>query len=162
MPLINCERNLFLTLSEDCVISSATEKTKFATADTNIYVPIITLLTQCNVKLVQQLKSGFKRRINCNKYQSKVTIQEPRSYLDYVTDQSFQGVNICFVLLFENTADRILRMKYYLSTVEIKDYNVRTEGQNFFDQPVKNNLRTYDNIPKITTGQRDNYTTSCY
>ena len=41
----------------------------------------------------------------------------------------------------------------------IKDYNIITDGQNFFDQPVKNNLRTFDNIPKITTGQGDNYTT---
>ena len=41
----------------------------------------------------------------------------------------------------------------------IKDYNIITDGQNFFDQPVKNDLRTFDNIPKITTGQGDNYTT---
>ena len=46
-------------------------------------------------------------------------------------------------------------------TVEIKDYNVMIHGQNFFDQPVKNNLRTYDSIRRIPTGQEDDYTTGC-
>ena len=43
--------------------------------------------------------------------------------------------------------------------VEIKDYNATIDGQSFFDQPVKNNLRTYDSIQKIATGQGDDYTT---
>ena len=46
-------------------------------------------------------------------------------------------------------------------TVEIKDYNVMINGKNFFDQPVENNLRTYDNIRKNATGQGDDYTTGC-
>ena len=53
-----------------------------------------------------------------------------------------------------------MQTKYYLPTVEVKDYNVMIDGQNFLDQPVKNNLRTYDKIRKIATGQRDDYTTS--
>ena len=51
--------------------------------------------------------------------------------------------------------------QYFLPTVEIKDYNVRIDGKNFFDQPVKNNQRTYDNIRKIVTGQGDDYATVC-
>ena len=51
--------------------------------------------------------------------------------------------------------------KYLLSTVEIKEYNFRINGQNLFNQPVKNYLRTFDNIWKITTGQGDDCTTSC-
>ena len=51
--------------------------------------------------------------------------------------------------------------KYYLPTVERRDCNVMIDGQNFFNQPVKNNLRTYDNIRKIATGVKDNYTNSC-
>ena len=43
----------------------------------------------------------------------------------------------------------------------MKNYNVMTDGQNFFDQPVKSNLRAYDNIRKIVTGQGDDYTTGC-
>ena len=58
------------------------------------------------------------------------------------------------------TIDRTVHTKYYLSTVQINDYNVIIDGENFFDQPVKKNLRTYNNIPKIATGQGNDYTTS--
>ena len=126
-----------------------------------LYVPVVTLSTQDNAKLLQQLKSGFKRTINRKKYQSKVTIQAPNPYLSYLIDPSFQGVNRLFVLSFENNADRTADTKYYLLTVEVNDYNVMVDGQNFFDQSVKNNLETYDNIRKIATDQGDDYTTSC-
>ena len=49
--------------------------------------------------------------------------------------------------------------QYHLPTVQIKDYNVIIDGRNFFDQPIKNDLKTYDNIKKIVTGQGDDYTT---
>ena len=52
-----------------------TKPTTFAITDTKLYVPVITLSTQDKAKLLQQLKSGFKRTINWNKYQSKLTIQ---------------------------------------------------------------------------------------
>ena len=76
-------------------------------------------------------------------------------------DPSFQAVNRLFVLSFENENDRTVHTKYYLPTVEIKDYNVTINGIIFFDQPVKSNLKTYDNIRKNATGQRDDYTTGC-
>ena len=66
MPLINCENKLILTWSENCVISSATGATKFALTYTDLYVRVAILSTQDNIKL-------FKRIINWNKYQSKVT-----------------------------------------------------------------------------------------
>ena len=99
------------------------------------------------------MKSGFKRAINWNKCKSKVTVQATNQHLDYLIDPSFQGVNRLFVLSFENTTGRTVHTKYYLPTVEMKDYNVMIDGQNFFDQPVKNYLRTFDNIWKIATGQ---------
>ena len=68
MPLINGEINLILTWFEDCVISSSPEATKFKITDTKLYVPFVTLSTQDNAKLLQKLKSGFKRTINWNKY----------------------------------------------------------------------------------------------
>ena len=72
MPLSNCEINLILTWFEDCVISSEKHgETKFKITDTKLYVPVVTLSTQDNTKLLQ-LKSGFKRAINWNKYQTKV------------------------------------------------------------------------------------------
>ena len=66
MSLINCKINLILTWSTDCVISPAAGKTKFAKTDTKLYVPIVTLSTQDNSELLQQLKSGFKRTIKWN------------------------------------------------------------------------------------------------
>ena len=91
MPLINCEINLILTWSGNFGISNsaANQATTFATNDSKCYVPIVTLLTQDNVKLLQQLKSGFKRTINWNKYQSKLAIQRQNRYSDYLIDPGF-------------------------------------------------------------------------
>ena len=61
---------------------------------------------------MQQLKSGFKRAINWNKYQSKVAMQAPIPYLDYLIDPSFQEVNRLFVLSFQNDTDRTVHTKY--------------------------------------------------
>ena len=72
MPLINCEVNLILTWSKDCVITNSTGEGKFAITETKLYVPVVTLSTKDNAKLLQQLKSGFKRTINWNKYQSSI------------------------------------------------------------------------------------------
>ena len=67
MPLINCEINLILTWSDKCVLSNDTKATTFAITDTKLYVAVVTLSTQDNAKLLEQLKSGFKRTINWNK-----------------------------------------------------------------------------------------------
>ena len=92
MPLINCEFNLLLTWSKDCVITNSTCKGKFQITETNIYVPVVTLLTQDNVKLLQKLKSGFKRTIKWNKYGSSVKTFAQNRYLNYLINPSFQGV----------------------------------------------------------------------
>ena len=132
MPLINCEVNLILTWSKDCVISSATGETKFKITETKLYVPVVTLSTQDNAKLLQQLKSGFKRTINWNKYQSSIKTYAQSRYLNHLVDPSFQGVNRLFVLSFENKADRTSHSEHYLSKVETKNYNVTTDGKNVF------------------------------
>ena len=70
MPLINCETNLILTWSANCIIVStnvANQNATFAITDTKLYVLFVTLPTQDNAKLLQQLKSGFQRVINWNK-----------------------------------------------------------------------------------------------
>ena len=130
MPLINCEFNLILTWSADCVISFVTGETKFAITNTKLYVPAVTLSIQDNVKMLQQLKSGFRRTINWKKYQSKVVIKIKEPYLGYEVDQSFQGINILFVVSFENNDDRKARTRYFLSKAETKDYNIIINGQN--------------------------------
>ena len=164
MPLINCEFNLILTWSSKCVIIATVnqnQNAKFAITDTKLYVPVVTLSTQENTKFLQQLKSGFKRVINWNKYLSKPELLAQNPNLNHLVEPSFQGVNRFFVLAFENDDDRTSDEQYYLPTVDIKDYNIVINGENFFDQPIKNNKITYDNIRKIATGQGDDYTTGC-
>ena len=161
MPLINSEANLILTWSSTCVMTNSTGAGIFAITDTRLYVPVVTLSTQENTKLRQQLKSGFKRVINWNKYLSKPELLAQNPNLNHLVEPSFQGVNRFFVLGFENNTQRTSRSGYYLSNVEIKNYNILINGENFFDQPIKNNKITYENIIKIATGQGDDYTTGC-
>ena len=120
MPLVNCEINLILTWSEDWVIFSENGEKKLKIIDTKLYVPVVTLSTQNNVKLLEQLKSGLKRTINLNKYQTKVSGKGQNQYLDFLIDPSFQGVNSLFVLSFENEGDRKFYIGYYLPEVEKK------------------------------------------
>ena len=159
MPLINCEVNLILTWSKDCAITNFTGEGTFAITETKLYVPVVTLSTKDNEKLLQQLKSGFKKTISWNKYESSIKTFAQNRYLNYLINPSFQGVNRLFVLSFENEDDRISHSTYYLPKVEIKDYNVMIHGRKFFDQPINDMNKTYENIRKIATGKGDDYTT---
>ena len=71
MPLINCKISLNLTWSSNCVITNSTVERKFAITDTKLYVPVLTLSPKDNAKLLEQLKSSFKRSNNLNKYLTK-------------------------------------------------------------------------------------------
>ena len=164
MSLINCEVELILTWSAGCVIiytDVADQVPTFTITETNLYVPVVTLSTQDNAKLLPQLKNGFKRTISWNKYLAKPELLVQNANLNHLIEPSFQGVNRLFVLAFENDAQRTSNKRYYIPNVEIKDYNVMIDGKNFFDQPVKNDKVTYENIRKIATGQGDDYTTGC-
>ena len=164
MSLINCEVNLVSTWSSTCVLISTNidgQNAKFAITDTKLYVPVVTLSAQENTNFLQHLKSGFKRVISWNKYLSKPELLAQNPNLNRLVEPSFQGVNRLFVLAFENDDDRTSYDEYYLPTVEIKDYNIMNNGENLFDQPIKNNKVTYENIRKIATGQGDDYTTGC-
>ena len=122
---------------------------------------VVTLSTQDNAKLSQQLKWAFNRTINWNKYEPNISPKRQNQYLNFLIGPSFQVLNRLFVLSFENENDRTVHTKYYLPTVEIKDYNVMIDAKNFFDQSVKSSVKTYDNIRKPATGQGDDYTTGC-
>ena len=162
MPLINCEVNLISTWSSTCVlpaVGDANQAATFAITNTKLNVPVVTLSIQENTKFIQQLKSGFKRVINWNKYLSELLAQNPN--LNHLVEPNFQGENRLFVLAFENNDDRTSDDEHYLPTVEIKDYNIMINGENFFDQPIKNNKVTYENIRKIAAGQGDDYATGC-
>ena len=162
MPLINCEVKLILNWSENWVIISSNVANQVPTFTiTNLHVPVVILSTQNNEKFIPQLKSGFERKISWNKYLAKPELLARNANLNHLIEPSFQDVNRLFVLAFEDDAQRTSNKRYYIPNVEIKDYNVMIDGKNFFDQPVKNDKVTYENIRKITIGQGDDYTTGC-
>ena len=161
MPLINCEVSLMLTWSSTCVITNSAGEKKFEITDTKLYVPVVTLSTQDDAKLLQQLKSGFKRVVNWNKYLLKPELLAQNPNLNHLVEPSFQGVYRLFVLAFENEDQKTRTSDYYLPNVEIKNYNIMIKGENFFDQLIKDNKVTYENIRKIATGQRGDYPNGC-
>ena len=161
MPITNCEVELILTWSKNYVITNSTGKGKFAITKTKLYVLVVTLSTEVNAKLLQQLKSNFKSKINWKKYELSIKTFAQNRYLNYLINPSLQGVNRLFVLSFENENDRTSHSTYYLSKVEIKDCNVMIDGRNFFDQPINSMNKTYENIRKIATSKGDDYTTGC-
>ena len=95
-----------------------------------------------------------------NKYLSKPELLAQNPNLNHLVEPTFQVVNRLFVLAFENDAQRTSSKDYYLPNVEIKNYNVMINGENFFYQPIKDNKVTYENIRKIAT-DRDDCTTGC-
>ena len=131
MPLVNCEVNLILTWPSTCVITNSTGAGRFAITDTKRYVPVVILSTQDNVKLLQQLKSGFKTVVNWNKYLSKPGLLAQNPNLNHLVKPSFQGVNRLFILAFENDTQRTSHSGYCLPNVEIENYNVMINGENF-------------------------------
>ena len=100
IPLIHCEITLQLTCSKKSIPAAGTvanQVPKCGITDPKLYVPVVTLSTQDNKKLLKQLESGFKRTINWNKYNSKKTNQAQNRYLDFLIDPDFRGVNRLFV-----------------------------------------------------------------
>ena len=93
MPLINCEVNLILTWSSTCAITDSNGAGTFAITDTKLYIPVVILSTHENTNFLQQLKSGFKRVINWNKYLSKPESFRRNANLNYLVEPSFQGIN---------------------------------------------------------------------
>ena len=92
MPLIKFEISVMLTLSRNCFLvagAAANHNPTFTITDTKRYVSVVTLSTQDNVKLLKQSESGFKKIINWNKYQCKITKQKQNRYLDFLTDPNF-------------------------------------------------------------------------
>ena len=164
MPLIKCEIEFILEWSANCVIiytNIADQVPIFTITETNLYVPVVVLSTQDNAKLLPQLKSGSKRTITWNKYLATPELLRQYANLNHLIEPSFQGINRFFVLVFENDAQRISNKRYYIPNVEIKYYYVMIDRKIFFDQPVRNDKVTYENIRKIAIGQGGDYTTGC-
>ena len=172
IPLINCEVELILTWSKNCVLADMTVNADadpaivapsgaiFQITDTKLYVPVVTLSKENDTKLLEQLKTGFKKTIKWNKYRSQMTVQSNNNNSNYWIDPTFTNVNRLFVLSFarDNAGDdRDSFSDYYAPKIEIKDFNVIIDWKSFFDLPVKNEEEAYKNNNDMSNN--NDYTT---
>ena len=114
-----------------------------------MYVPVVTLSQEDDIKLLEQLKSGFKRTIKWNKYRSQITVQPKNNNINFLIDPAFMNVNRLFVLSFprnNNTDSRYSFSNYDVPKVRSNDFNVLLDGKNFFDLPVKDEEEAYEKI----------------
>ena len=133
---------------------------KFQITDTKLYVPVVTLSKENDIKLLEQLKLGFKRTIKWNKYRSQITIQPKNNNLNYLVDPTFINVNRLFVLSFTRDKEGVNRdafSDYYVPNIEIKDFNILIDRKSFFDLPVKNEEEAYGKIMEMSNN--NDYTT---
>ena len=166
IPLINCRTELSLTWNESCVLTSLAGIPAFTITNAKIYVLVVTLSTEDNARLTKLLSKGFESSVYWNKY--KVIPNKAYNRHDYVRellDASYQGVKRLFVLAYDNTGDTPVTVdshrKYFLPRTKIENYSIEIDGRNFYDQPINDLIKQYDEIRKISTGQDDDYTTGC-
>ena len=171
MPLINCKVELSLKWYERCLLTVANTAT-FKITDAKLYVPIVTLSAEDNVKLSKLLGEGFKRSIYWNEYKVidnkivEIATNNEEKYIRELLDSSWQGVKRLFVLAYNNKEGNNQvsidsYKKYFLPRVKIENYNIEIDGRNFYDQAINDSIKQYNEIGKISTGKGDYYTTGC-
>ena len=151
IPLISCEVSLELKWDKNCVITSLEQRdigggnrdnaqtgATLAINDCKLYVPAVTLSKDDKIKLLTNLKSGFKREIIWNKYRSQMTTEAVNDNLNILIDPTFTNVNKLFVLAYQNADDRQLFSQFYLPRVMVKDYNFIIDKLAFFLFVYKN------------------------
>ena len=162
IPLINCEVELILTWFQNCILIDKStreanyganpvvyeinnpEDATFKITDVKLFVSVVTLSKENDIKLLEQLKTGFKRTIKWNKYKSQMSIQPQNNNLNSLIDPTFTNVNRLFVLSFprnNNTDSRFSFSDYYVPKVKVNYFNVLIDGKSFFDLPVKNDKK---------------------
>ena len=170
MPLISCEVSLELKWDKNCLITSqqigvnldggntaAPTGATLAINDCKLYVPVVTLSKDDEIKLLTNLKSGFTREIIWNKYRSQMTSEAINNNLNILIDTTFTNVNRLFVLAYQNADDRQSFSEFYLPRVMVKDFNIIIDKIAVFDLPIKTEEEVYE---KITDINRNNeYTT---
>ena len=180
MPLINCRVELSLRWIENCVLTTAaigananatgTESTTFKITDAKLYVPIVTLSVEDNAKSSKLLGEAFQKSIYWNKYKviDNVVVStndaNEEKYIREQLDANYQGVKRLFVLSYDNTASNNqvsvdYFKKNFLPRIKIKKYNIEIDRRNFYDQPIINSIKQYEEVRKISTGQGDDYAT---
>ena len=159
MPLINCKIKVNLTWKKECVLSTdndaaanAANNPVFIINDTKLYVPVVTLSKEDNKDFIEQQNKGFQRSIYWNEYKTKEQTENSNANVfKYINlDPSFQGVNRLFVMAYNREDDeptRDGRTKYYLSRNDLKKY-VNIDGQNFYDNPIENDIEKYRELKK--------------
>ena len=134
-----------------------------AITDTKLYVPVVTLKTEGNAKLLKLLSEVFKRSVYWNK--NKITLKDyaANKNIRERLDISFQGVSRLFVLTYErgdaNYVNEKAFNKYFFPKITIENYNFEIDGRNFCDQSINDSIKQYEEVRKISTGQGDDYTT---
>ena len=151
------------------VANTATSKI----TDAKLYVQIVTLSAEDNVKLSKLLRKGFKNSIYWNKYKVidnivvEIATNNGEKHIRELLDSSWQGVKRLFVLAYNNNEGNNQvsvdsYKKYFLPRVKIENCNIQIDGKNFYDQPTNDSIKQYDKIRKISTGQGDDYTAGCF
>ena len=125
--------------------------------DCTLYVPVVTLSKDDEIKLLTNLKSGFKREIIWNKYRSQMTTEAINNNLNILVDPTFTNVNRLFVLSYQTAGDRQSYSQFYLPKVMVKDYNFIIDKLAFFDLPIKTEEQAYEKI--IDISRNNEYTT---
>ena len=117
----------------------------FMITSTTLYVPIVTLSINYNIKFLENIKHGFERTISCNKYWSEVTTQPKNKNLGYMINPTFKNINRSFVPSFkngENDPTRNYFDNYYMPFVEIKDFNELIDNKPLFWSNRKKQTKT--------------------
>ena len=122
-----------------------------------LYIPVVTLSKDHEIKLLTNLKSGFTREIEWNKYRSQMSTEAVNNNLNILIDPTFTNVNRLFVLAYQTADDRQSFSQFYLRKVMVKDFNVIIDKLAFFDLPIKTEEEAYEKIIDIT--KNNEYTT---
>ena len=144
MPLINCKVEISLKSIENCMSTTATDAT-FKITDAKLYIPIVTLKTEDNVKLSKLLSKGFKRPIYWNEY--KVISNKNYHANEHIRerlDAGIQGVNRLFVFPYMRGANFTTQNSYdtyFLPRLKIDIYDIKIYGRNFYDQPINDSIK---------------------
>ena len=115
LAITSMERRVITNTRRDTSPTNAT----FQITDTKLYVPVVTLSTENDKRLLEQLRTGFKRTIKWNKYRSEMTNQTKNNNLNYLIYPTFTKINRLFVLSFENESDRTSFSKYYVPNAQM-------------------------------------------
>ena len=181
-PFINCEIKLYLSWSKECIISEIsitsgiagnpranplvstvitiqTTRATFQIDNVKLYVPVVNLAMNDNIKFLENIKQEIKKTISWNNYRSEITTQTKNNNLHYLIDPPFRSINRLLVLSLKNgkyDPTRVSFDKYYMSLVEINDFKALINNKPFLDLLVKNKQEAHQKPIKMS--RNDDYT----